>query len=76
MLDISKVVLPSGQEYTFEDSVARAAVAAQKDYENLDNLPMIEGVKLVGNQTFPALNMNSLSNAEIEALLRNADLSD
>lgn len=76
MLDISKVVLPSGQEYTFEDSTARATIAVQKDYENLDNLPMIEGVKLVGNQTFPALNMNSLSNAEIEALLRNADLSD
>ena len=74
MLDISKVVLPSGQEYTFEDSVARAAVAAQKDYENLDNLPKIEGVELKGDLSFPTLNMTSLSNIEIEALLRNADL--
>ena len=76
MLDISKVVLPSGQEYTFQDSVARAAIAAQKDYENLDNLPKIEGVELKGELSFPTLNMSRLENTDIETLLNTADLSD
>lgn len=40
------------------------------DYERLRNLPSIEGVPLIGNKTFPQLNMSKLTNSEIEALLQ------
>lgn len=39
------------------------------DYNVLENKPSIEGVPLIGDQSFAQLHMNSLTNAEIEALL-------
>lgn len=39
------------------------------NYNDLTNKPMIEGVALVGDKTYEELNLSSLSNAEIEALL-------
>lgn len=40
------------------------------DYNGLRNKPRIEGVELVGDLTFPQLNMSKLTNLEIEALLQ------
>ncbi len=40
------------------------------DYEKLRNKPRIEGVELVGDLSFPQLNMSRLTNSEIEALLQ------
>lgn len=39
------------------------------DYEDLINKPKIEGVTLIGDKTFPELNLDVLSNLELEALL-------
>ena len=40
------------------------------DYKKLKNKPRIEGVELVGDLSFPQLNMSKLINSEIEALLQ------
>lgn len=40
-----------------------------KNYNDLNNKPMIEGVELVGNKTYEELNLSGLTNAEIEELL-------
>lgn len=45
-------------------------IGGTTDYERLRNLPSIEGVTLIGNKTFPQLNMSKLTNSEIEALLQ------
>jgi len=45
-------------------------VGGTTDYERLRNLPSIEGVTLIGDKTFPQLNMSRLTNSEIEALLQ------
>lgn len=42
---------------------------ANNDYENLANLPQIEGITLTGNKTFEDLKLHVLTNSEIEALL-------
>ena len=39
------------------------------DYNDLINKPQIEGVTLIGNKMFPELNLDVLSNLELEALL-------
>jgi hypothetical protein len=41
---------------------------AVNDYELLDNKPQIEGVTLVGNKTFPELNLDVISNTELEEI--------
>ena len=42
----------------------------QKDYEELDNIPSIEGIPLIGDKTFHQLQMMRLTNSDIEALLQ------
>lgn len=39
------------------------------DYNDLDNKPLIEGVTLVGNKDYEELNLNHITNTEIEALV-------
>lgn len=41
-------------------------------YDDLIDRPAIEGVTLTGDKTFPQLNLKSLTNSEIEALLSNS----
>ena len=41
-----------------------------KDYNDLYNKPQIEGVILQGNKTYEELNMNRLTNIELEAILQ------
>lgn len=39
------------------------------DYEELDNLPQINDVTLIGNRSFEELGAESLSNLEIESII-------
>lgn len=39
------------------------------DYNKLTNKPKIEGVELVGDLTFPQLNLTRITNSELEELL-------
>ena len=52
------------------DDVAdlRSIIAAGVDYEDIDNKPAIEGVTLIGDQTYEELNLLGLTNLEIEAM--------
>lgn len=54
---------------SFDASFMTRSVTEIRDYNRLDNKPSIEGVVLIGDKTFPQLNMNSLTNHEIEDLL-------
>lgn len=40
-------------------------------YNDLSDKPSIEGVTLVGDKTFPELNLNVLTNTEIEDIFSN-----
>lgn len=51
-------------------TLGQTVTGGTTDYERLRNLPSIEGVTLIGNKTFPQLNMSKLTNSEIEALLQ------
>ena len=44
-----------------------------QDYEALANKPQIEGVTLNGNKSFSDLNLNALTNMEIEELLEGSE---
>ena len=39
------------------------------DYELLENKPQIEGIELLGNKTFEELQMQALTNLELENLI-------
>lgn len=39
------------------------------DYNGLRNKPRIEGVELVGDLTFPQLNLSRITNSELEEIL-------
>ena len=52
------------------NGVAEISIEDAANYEHLQNLPSIEGVTLIGDKTFPQLNMSKLTNSEIEALLQ------
>ncbi len=51
-------------ELTLPREIKRAS-----NYEELQNLPQIEGVTLIGNKTFAQLNMARITNSELEELL-------
>ncbi len=40
-------------------------------YNDITDKPSIEGVSLVGNKTFPQLNLDVLSNTEIQDIFNN-----
>lgn len=44
-----------------------------QDYEALANKPQIEGVTLIGDKSFSDLNLNALTNMEIEELLEGSE---
>lgn len=57
------LILGSDPGYIYDPSTAI------HDYEDLDNLPQIEGETLEGNKTFAQLHMNELTVQEIERVL-------
>lgn len=46
-----------------------AAMVLDRDYNDLENKPQIEGVTLIGNKTFPELTLINLTNEELETML-------
>lgn len=44
-------------------------IKQSNNYEELQNLPQIEGVTLIGNKSFAQLNMSRITNSELEDLL-------
>lgn len=44
-------------------------IKRSNNYEELQNLPQIEGVTLIGNKSFAQLNMARITNSELENLL-------
>lgn len=51
-------------EITMPEQIVRIG-----NYEELENLPQIEGVTLIGNKTFPQLHLEALTNMELDNLL-------
>ena len=50
-------------------NVGSTTVVSVNDYNDLRNKPSIEGVALEGDKTFEELNLQSLTNQELEAML-------
>ena len=50
-------------------NVGSTTVVSVNDYNDLRNKPSIEGVTLEGDKTFEELNLQSLTNQELEAML-------
>lgn len=44
-------------------------IKRSNNYEELQNLPQLEGVTLIGNKSFAQLNMSRITNSELEDLL-------
>lgn len=55
---------------TVGGKIQSGSITRTSDYEKLDNKPSIESVTLIGNKTFEELGMESISNAELNSLLR------
>ena len=47
----------------------RVVIRSVTSYEQLDNLPQINDVTLIGNKSFEDLGAESLTNLEIEAII-------
>ena len=50
-------------------NVGSTTVVSVNDYNDLRNKPSIEGVELVGDKSFEELNLQSLTNSELENML-------
>lgn len=50
-------------------NVESTTVVSVDDYNRLYNKPSIEGVELVGDKSFEELNLQRLTNAELENML-------
>lgn len=61
------LTLASDNEAEFVSAIG-TVTGALSDYEQLNNLPSIEGVTLVGNRTQEELGINPIGNAAILAL--------
>ncbi|OFJ72498.1 hypothetical protein HMPREF2852_04775 [Anaerococcus sp. HMSC065G05] len=52
------------------ETIIRVSDAPASDYNNLINQPKINEVKLIGNRTLEELGLNTISNIELEELLK------
>lgn len=59
----------SSQE-TLRGDLGDKQIMIMNDYEQLTNIPCIEGIPLIGNKSFSQLQMTRLTNSDIEALLQ------
>lgn len=50
--------------------VERVPTGSVSDYEKLSNKPKIEGIELIGDRSFKDLGMVSITNLELEKLLK------
>lgn len=60
---------PSKISVKFESKIV-PVIGSSFDYSLLDNKPQINGVVLQGNKSNEDLNINSISNEEIERILK------
>ena len=58
-------------EVGLDESYVRSGGGGTTDYNDLINKPQIEGVTLIGNKMFPELNLNVLTNSEIQTIFDN-----
>ena len=61
------------QEHEYEvGSAERIVIGAggTDDYEKLKNKPQLNGVELLGNKSFTDIGLESISNQELESLLK------
>lgn len=56
-------------EASFE-TIIRVSDAPASDYNSLVNQPKINKVKLIGNRSLEELGLNSITNTELEELLK------
>lgn len=61
---------PSGDGMDFTTDVGTIVERGTKDYEELENLPSIESVTLIGDHTIEQLGVNAIGNAAILDLFR------
>ena len=52
------------------ETIIRVSDTPVSDYNNLINQPKINEVKLIGNRTLEELGLNTISNIELEELLK------
>ena len=52
-------------------ATAKTVTVYEKNYENLDNLPKINGETLIGDKSSEEIGIKALSNMDIERLLNN-----
>lgn len=64
---IIEITESGDQEVNVEAEVS--VNGGSKDYNDLSHKPRIEGVELEGDKSFDDLNLNKISNSEIEELL-------
>lgn len=57
-------------KYALPISAIKDLIQLSQDYEPLLNKPSIEGVTLIGDKSFEDLNLQSMSNTELEQLLQ------
>jgi len=63
------MTLSTGSDPSYEMSVGSIVEReSSRDYEELNNLPSIEGTTLIGNKTTEELGISSIGNAAILAL--------
>ena len=63
------VTLGTNTETPVTLGAGSTTVVTVNDYEELRNKPSIEGVELEGDKTFEELNLQRLTNAELENML-------
>ena len=52
------------------ETIIRVTDSGSSDYNNLVNQPKINEVKLIGNRSLEELGLNTISNIELEELLK------
>ena len=65
--DVVTLGLDSGDNAAL--NVGSTTVVSVNDYNDLRNKPSIEGVELVGDKSFEELNLQRLTNTELENML-------
>lgn len=53
----------------FTTEMGEIIKVVSNDYNELNNKPKIEGVRLVGNKTFPELGLSAITEQEIDNLI-------
>ena len=59
----------SNRQEVLRMSTEELITVTEKDYENLRNKPSIEGVELIGDKSFEELNLQRITNTELENML-------